>query len=391
MRNLLVLMSFLAVVSDTMLHPFYPQFFREAFEITDTRHTGMYMAAICLMVMLAFPFWAWVSRRVPVLRILVYAQLVAAVLCMYLFGTADLTWFWVVSLLMIFCKGSYLLVYPYLMQIIDRQQHSSTIGMLSVIAYFGAIAGAVLGGLMTEVWPPRYIFPVMALGDVAGMGISLYLLRRHRNVATVKAEEEKEAKGMPWSGILRLGAITLLFYFSAFMIRPFFTLYWEAVSGLDNRILSGLTYAIPGLVALVALWWYHRYGGEHESAYGRIIPAMLVGLAGLLLQATPYGWVVIAGRLVYGWAVYLAVVQFDVLLFSLSTPAAYAADYSKVHFFHNLGVLLASFTVGILVDSQGLDIPFYIAAGGFGLTATLFFITYRAQVSSARNTRILST
>ena len=51
----LVLMTVIAVVSDSMLHPFYPQYFAVVLGVTDPRHVGLYIAACSLTVMLAFP------------------------------------------------------------------------------------------------------------------------------------------------------------------------------------------------------------------------------------------------------------------------------------------------------------------------------------------------
>ena len=108
---------------------------------------------------------------------------------------------------------------------------------------------------------------------------------------------------------------------------------------------------------------------------------MLLGLAGLFLQSAPNDLVVFLGRFVYGWAMYHAVVKYDVLLFELSTPKSYATDYSKVHFFQNLGVLIASFSAGILVDLHGLQMPFFVAATGFVVTLSAYYFSFRSKIS----------
>ena len=105
---------------------------------------------------------------------------------------------------------------------------------------------------------------------------------------------------------------------------------------------------------------------------------MCIGLIGLLLQGIPYDGVVIFGRIIYGWAIFQGVVKFDILLFELSTPESYSVDYSKIHFFQNLGVLLASLNVGIIVDNFGLRMPFAIALGGFSLTLVLYFFVFKS-------------
>lgn len=78
-------MTLVAVVSDYLLHPFYPQFFELRFGIKNPELVGYYFAAICFMVMIAFPFWAYVSKKVSELNILVYTQFVAGILALLCF------------------------------------------------------------------------------------------------------------------------------------------------------------------------------------------------------------------------------------------------------------------------------------------------------------------
>ena len=63
-------MTLVAVVSDYLLHPFYPQFFELRFGVKDPEMVGYYFAAICFMVMIAFPFWAYVSKKRAELNII---------------------------------------------------------------------------------------------------------------------------------------------------------------------------------------------------------------------------------------------------------------------------------------------------------------------------------
>ena len=103
---------------------------------------------------------------------------------------------------------------------------------------------------------------------------------------------------------------------------------------------------------------------------------------GLTLQGIPYDSTIIIGRIIYGWAIFQGVVKFDVLVFELSSPESYAIDYSKVHFFQNLGVLLASLNVGILVEAYGLNMPFGVACIGFLGTILLYFLIFKFSLAS---------
>ncbi len=378
LKTFLIVMTLVAVVSDYLLHPFYPQFFELRFGITNPKNVGYYFAAICFMVMIAFPFWAYVSKKKSELNILVYTQAVAGVLALFCYYTTSYINFWIISLVMVLFKGSYLLVYPYILKIITKEEHPSTIGLLSVVVHLGGILGAVLGGITVDYINPSSIFLIMAAGDFIQMAMSGYLLKSKKYATDLIISEEPavtDKKFIPKGFILKLGLITLILYFSDFLIRPFFSTYWESFSMYKNKLVSGTMYAIPGFVALVALWINNKRKSEgHEG----IINALCIGLIGLVLQGIPNEASVVLGRFIYGWAIFQGVVKFDILLFELSTPESYSVDYSKIHFFQNLGVLLASLNVGIIVEGFGLRIPFVIALGGFVLTLALYFMVFKS-------------
>lgn len=378
LKTFLIVMTLVAVVSDYLLHPFYPQFFELRFGITNPKNVGYYFAAICFMVMIAFPFWAYVSKKVSELNILVYTQAIAGVLALYCYYTTSYINFWIISLVMVLFKGSYLLVYPYILKIINKEEHPSTIGLLSVVVHLGGILGAVLGGITVDYINPSSIFLIMAAGDFIQMAMSGYLLKSKKYATDLIISEEPavtDKKLIPKGFILKLGLITLILYFSDFLIRPFFSTYWESFSMYKSKLVSGTMYAIPGFVALVALWINNKRKSEgHEG----IINALCIGLIGLVLQGIPNEASVVLGRIIYGWAIFQGVVKFDILLFELSTPESYSIDYSKIHFFQNLGVLLASLNVGIIIEGFGLRIPFVIALGGFVLTLVLYFMVFKS-------------
>jgi predicted MFS family arabinose efflux permease len=91
----------------------------------------------------------------------------------------------------------------------------------------------------------------------------------------------------------------------------------------------------------------------------------------MLLQGIEAPLWIIVGRVLFGWAFFQIVVKLDVTMFALSKPASYAADFSVINFFQNLGVLLASFAAGAVVDESSLRAPFFIASAGLLLCALL--------------------
>ncbi|MCG7600579.1 MFS transporter [Halomonas sp. McH1-25] len=374
LKRLLIAMTAVAVVSDSMLLPFYPQFFAGRFGIDSPVHVGLYLATACLTVMLALPAWARLAKRIDPLVLLIYTQVAAGVLCVTCYTLRDVLTFWAVSMAMLVFKASYLLIYPYVMRLEHRDSHAGTIGVLSVVVHFGGILGALLGGVALDHGEARDIFLVMAVSDVIQVVVCLFLVMRgvHRPTADTAVEPPTSTTRASGHGIIRLGLVMLVFYFSAFLIRPFFVLHWEAVSGLVNASMSALVFAIPGAVALLALVWNahaRRQGGRPGE---RLATLLIMGTAGLLLQASPLAPVLLVGRVLFGWALFQVTVRLEVLIFETGTPDSYASDYSKAHIFQNLGVLGASFATGSTVSTFGLASPFLMAALGFVATALLF-------------------
>ncbi|SFD62493.1 Predicted arabinose efflux permease, MFS family [Chitinophaga sp. CF118] len=385
LRFFLIFMTMVAVLSDYLLMPFYPHFFESRFGITDPREVGFYFSAVCGTVMIAFPIWALISKRRSELKILVYTQVIAGMLAICCFFITSYVHFWIVSLSIIVFKGSYLLVYPYILRITKKEDHTNVIGLLSVIIHFGSVLGAVFGGIVIDLANPAYIFLGMAAGDFIQAGMSLYLVNSNwvSHDKEYKKENAPKVSLIPRGNVLRLGIITLVLYFSDFITRPFFVRYWESVSVYNSKVISGCIYAIPALVAVFALWINKRQKSS-GNVYQGIVSALLLGLAGLILQGYPVAGVVVLGRFIYGWAFFQAAVRFDVLLFNVSAPESYAIEYSKIHFFQNMGVLMASFFAGILVDAWSLNIPFMVALGGYFIVVSLYYYAFREQITAGK-------
>ncbi|QBR02728.1 MFS transporter [Paraburkholderia pallida] len=380
LRNTIILMTTFAVVSDAILIPFYPQFFAARYGVTSPVHAGAYVACISIVVMLTLPVWARIAKRLDAMHLLVYTQCAAGVLSVASYFAATVPLFWVLSLAMFMCKSSYLLMYPYMMRLEAKASHAHTIGVLSVVVHFGAIAGAVAGGLVMQVWDAHYCIFAMAAGDFVQMAICMHLIRTHgiarrcrfwvdaANGAAAHAVRPSLRERMP---ILRLALLMLAFDFCVYLIRPFMSSYWQDVTGSSSELASGLVFAIPGMVALAALRINKRLAARGKRLPNHMTANLLLCTAGMLLQGVEAPLAIVAGRVIFGWALFQIVVKLDVTMFALSTPASYAADYSVINFFQNLGVLLASFAAGAIVDTTGLRAPFFIASAGLLFTALL--------------------
>lgn len=381
----LIFLTLVSVVADTMMLPFYPQFFSQVFGVESAEHVGLYIAACCFSVMMAFPFWAKVARHINELHLWVYTQVFAGLLGLYCFYSTNLLEFWLASQLMLVFKASYLLIYPFVLRLEERNKHLGIVGLFSVLMHFGGIGGALLGGVTLQWLDPRYLYLIMPATDALQVFICLYLIIRlrvhwndtpHQTTENLVSDSEAETKAVSNARgsafIWKLGLASLLFYFSAFLIRPFFTRYWETVSEWSNEVITALIYSIPAWIALGCLWW-ERFKRSSDSHVQIIMRAALLGFAGVLVQSSEVPWLVIVGRCLFGYAMFQITVRMEVFLFESSEPRFYATDFSRIHIFQNVGVIGASFSVGYLVSQSSFVIPFYAAAIGFLVSLIGFY------------------
>ena len=288
LKTFLIGITVIAVVSDSMLIPFYPQFFAAVFNVTDPQYVGNYIAATCLVVMLAFPCWARVAKTIPPLHLLIYTQLAAGILSVMCFWTTSLWAFWTVSLAMLAFKGSYLLVYPFVMSLEDSSRHGGTIGLLSVIVHFGAILGALLGGIVLQLLEPRQAFLIMAVGDFLQTLVCILLVRQERseNPQPAGAGDPQLSGGETVSHgnrrfIVKLSLVMLVFYFCAYLIRPFFSVYWESISAFKGEIAGRHTGVLisngDGEAVAYALWNLEDRGPIMIDPGTKVYRGMIVG------------------------------------------------------------------------------------------------------------------
>jgi DHA1 family multidrug resistance protein-like MFS transporter len=381
LKLFLVLMTAIAVVCDSMLHPFYPQYFASVFGVTDARHVGAYIASCSLTVLLTFPLWALIAKRMSVLRLLIGTQLATCLLSLACYGTRSLLAFWIISLCMMVFKASYLLIYPYVMSLEAKENHVSTISLLAFVVYFGNILAALASGALFEFVDPRSLFLAMAAGDALQIALC-FLMLRAAEAQPAPASSAGETS-IPPRYLLKLGIVMFVLYFSAYVSEPFFAQFWEAVSALDNKFVAGCVYAGPGAAALVGLYVNSSTGDEEGTPYAGIASAIALGVAALAMQASGLPIVVVVGRFLYGWSLFQSMVRLDGLLFRYSTPETYAVDFSKANLFQGLGVLAASSCAGSLVEAFGVRLPFAMAALGFVIGGFLYLSFFRSELRAS--------
>lgn len=391
LRIAILIMSACGVISDSILIAFYPQFFEMRYGLTSTVHVGAYIAAISIAVMCALPFWARLTRRIETLHLLWITQFLAGSLAIASAHASTVQVYWALTMLMFIMKASYLLLFPYLMREEKPENHGVVIGMVAVVVHVGAIFGASVGGSVLEHLGSEASMYLMSAGDFVQMGICLFLIFsvskartnkekarsnngsttiNNNNVRTEKNEPLKRPAGA-WIALAKLSGLMLLFDMSAYLVRPFFSVYWESIYASGNQTITGIVFAIPGMVAIVGLIINKSFLKNKFRNLDHTSVNLLIGATGLLLQASSSPLLVLIGRGLYGWSLFQVVVKLEVTLFRISQPAFYDRDFAVTNFFQNFGVLLASFAAGYVVSWIGVPMSFALAAGGFIVTAII--------------------
>ncbi len=369
LRHCLVALTLVAVLSDSLLHPFFPQYFSLVFGIDDAGLVSRYIASCSFTVLISFPFWAWLSKRVSVLSLLLWTQLGTCVLSLLSANCTQLGWFWALSLGSMVFKASYLLIYPFALSEEEKEGHLGTISLLAFVVYFGNVLSSLVSGTVLEYLSPRWLFVLMAAGDVLQIGLCCVWIRivrkRSTPLASITTETEAEAvrTDMP-AAFLRMGALMLVLYFSAYITEPFFSLYWESLLREENRVLSGVVYAVPAVSALAGVWLNSRAsaGAPNQRA---LLRDMCLGIVGFGLQASGVPWLVLLGRIVYGWALFQVMVRLDHVAFYGAHREQYAGVFARMNLFQGGGVLLASLSASQVLGLFGAPALFFIAAFGF--------------------------
>ncbi len=382
LKTTLIVLTLISVVADTMVLPFYPQFFSQAFGMTDPEHVGFYIAACCFTVMVAFPIWARVAHRVHELHLWIITQLIAAALGVFCYYTTSLVQFWIASQLMLVFKASYLLIYPFVMRLEEKDKHLGVASLFSVLMHFGGIGGAILGGLTLDYFNARDLYLIMPASDLIQVGLCVYLIYAlkisHKpHLPPVPASHKSPSlltrlipklSGYVW----RLGLVSLMFYFSAFLTRPFFTKYWQQLTQ-SSEFITSWVYAIPAWIALACMAFNH-WRGHSQNSFSLILWGAVFGVLGMFLQSSEQITWIVVGRCLFGYAMFQITVRLEVLLFAQSSPEKYSSDFSTINFMQNLGVIGASFLVGYLADHYALSLTFTLGAIGFTASLAAFLL-----------------
>ncbi|HIK06296.1 MAG TPA: MFS transporter [Trichormus sp. M33_DOE_039] len=383
----LFLCVFLSIFNEVLLSPFYPQFFRKVFGVTDLAYTGYYIFVCRLTVVLSAPVWGVLSRRFEVKHLLYVGQFGTAVMTALMGTSTSAEQFLVYTILLLLCKSTYLLVYPLIIQLGGKEKQAAIAGTYQAVFHGAIIIATIVGAFMVNIDTPLVLFYVIAAADLLQLGICAYMLR---GVSTQRQEQTEgqgedfdqpvEANQMGY--IITIGIVILTFQLANNLVRPYFTEYVTAEPLSVNLLTSSLLFLIPSVMAIAALPYIRR-----ACRPERLNTIYLAGISLLIISLGVQGLsfslpVLILARIVYGF--FLAVTQaaIELQLFNKSTAKHLHFNYSLTTSFANIGHLGAPLLASWLVNTYNLATPFIAAT--IICCLNLLFFRYLPNAESRR-------
>jgi MFS family permease len=349
---------FLFVCTEVLLSPFYPQFFKKVYGITDPDLTGFYIMTCRLVVVVFTPIWGlFANKRQNTTTLLIIGQWGTGFSCFLMAISQSFEWFVAASVLLLIFKSSYFLLYTILMQ----ENRKTTTG--AAASYHAVLQGAIVIATILSGWVIQMDHPLMIFWMVGIMecllGLFSYFMLKNvgkSEVTDAALQESSRRRLLPQ--FLIFGIVVLTLHLAVNMIRPFFTTYTEAVYNTDT-ITSGLLYLIPSLMAIVSLPFIRKY--SERLGWNGYIAATIMIIIGLLFQGIETG---IAGlimfRCMFGIGTAWCLAKLDVFIFRWSQNTH--GDYSKISAMQNVGLLLAPVAASSIVNVRTISEVFVYAS-----------------------------
>ncbi|WP_414752264.1 MFS transporter [Anabaena sp. CCY 9910] len=360
----LFLCVFLSIFNEVLLSPFYPQFFRKVFGVTDLAYTGYYIFVCRLTVVLSAPVWGVLSRRFEVKHLLFAGQLGAAFMTALMGTSTSVEQFLIYTILLLLCKSSYLLVYPLIIQLSGEEKRAAIAGTYQAVFHSAIIIATIIGAFMVNIDTPLIIFYGIAAADILQLAICAYILR---GVSTQQAGgQESRGENQPVAPnqmgyIIAIGVVILTFQLANNLVRPYFTEYVTAEPLNVDILTSSLLFLIPSVMAIAALP-YIRQACRPERLQTIYLGSLSLLIVSLGIQGLSSNLpLLILARIVYGF--FLAVTQaaLELQIFNQSTAKHLHFNYSLAISFANIGHLGAPLLASWLVNTHSLASPFIAA------------------------------
>lgn len=423
--SLLLCCGFLFVFTETVLSPFYPQFFQQVFGRTDLALTGNYVATCRLTVLLAAPLWGLLARRIDAIKLLVIGQSIAALLTACLSLASDLTVFFVLTIALLLFKSSYFLFYSALIELQGKAQQAKTVGQVQLVVHLALIASTLASAWVLSFEHPLQLFLLVAVLDVIQVGLCVLVLRQRKTPesgqslepqspqpkpsfdqtqdlqsglpvpvepqqasAPTIAQEPRPApslvQGWPVTTIMGYGLLVLAFSMATNAVRPYLTAYSMNVMQLD-RLQSAWLYLLPSLMALCAYPLLKSRLLQQSGFIQRYAVLLTLLRLSLLGQAlASHISLLFLSRMLFGLSLLLAQAQLELYLFqnAAHSPHWY---FSLASTTQHAGQLLAPLAAALVVGIYGLVAPFWLAAAILLISFIFISIGLNAQHVSTRS------
>jgi len=176
--SLLLLCGFLFVFTETLLSPFYPQFFAQVFGVTDPGMAGEFVTLCRLSVLLCAPLWGLMTRWVSPLKILIFTQSTAAVITFFMAQASTLKAFVILSVLLMAFKSSYFLFYSLLVELGGQAKNLQSVASVQLVVHLALIASSLGSVWVINSVNPLAMFQFVAALDVLQVGLCYWVLSR---------------------------------------------------------------------------------------------------------------------------------------------------------------------------------------------------------------------
>ncbi len=362
-QGTLLFCVFLYVFTETLLSPFYPQFFRQVFGVEDLAYAGYYIFACRLTVALCAPLWGLLTRRFDVRYLLLTGQACATLFTSLLPLAGSAEQFLVLSVLLLAFKSSYMLLYPLLVQIVGQSRSAAVAGNYHAVFHGAIVLSSLAGVWMINLPNPLTLFYWVAATDLLQLLLCLYLLKTIfvPSPVSTTASASRGHIGERVNVLLALGLAIFTFHLAANLVRPYFTEYTRQDFSLSLGE-SSLVFLVPSVMAILAAP-YIRRACLPESLPRLYSLGFVVLISSLLMQALAENlFGLVASRVLYGFSLAVTQAALEVQLWIDSRQEHLKVNYGMVASFQNLGLLTAPLLASSLVSIYGLAMPFLAAA-----------------------------
>ncbi len=359
----LFLCVFLALFTEVLLSPFYPQFFSKVFGVEDLSYTGYYIFACRLTIVICAPIWGFLSKRFEVKHLLYIGQAGTAIFRAMMATATNSQQFLAITILLLSFKSSYLLVYPLIVQLAGTERRSTIAGIYQAVFNGAIVFATIVGAWMVNLDTPLFLFYWIAIADIFQLCLCLYTLRGISSKKQEKNIDTEIKQADSWGFIIAIGLVILTFQLANNLVRPYFTAYVTESEPFGVSLLtSSFLFIIPNIMAIAAMPFIRRVGTPKHlpTLYTAGICLLIVSL--YFQGFTTYLGILVLARIVYGFFLSVTQASLELQLFGNSSQKRLHLNYSLVTSFANVGHLGAPLFASSLVSNYNLSLPLIVAA-----------------------------